>query len=249
MVLVFAAINLLGLYHDALIVRALATRQHRIADDALTTDLTDRSTIDPSIHLHNRYIRTFWSTDKIYRSISLALTVIKATEVTIEMLALRRLSEEGRWRLVMKIEILKALLRFILLKRSGNRRLISPPHPLREVDPAMVEDAVSEVSNHVSMINGTTPTRHTWTGQRSGKDIAQLATVMTHRTGPKKQEFSISDLLGGGRESNDSVTEYILSKTLRPEDVLSGHYLVRVQHGWHLLGEWLYILRPVIYGR
>ncbi|RKP07485.1 peroxisome membrane protein, partial [Thamnocephalis sphaerospora] len=223
----FAGLKLLGLYHDALIVRALATRRHRVIDSSPATDISERPPADPLVQ-HNRYTRALWSTDGLTRRAAIALTVVKATEVTAEMLVRRRLGEEARWRLVLAIESIKALLRVLLLHQGGHRTLVTPPHPLRAVDPAAVEDAAQEAgvhpgyhrsNGHQSMPPTTTPI---WTGRRCGKEVPQLAT-------------------------DDEVTDFLLGKVLRPEDVLGPLQLVRVQHGVHLLGEWITILRPVIY--
>ncbi|KAI9597240.1 peroxisome membrane protein [Syncephalis fuscata] len=257
----FAFLNLIGLYHDAVIRQALATRRHRVASLPGTpaTDLAERPPTDP-IAQHNVYTRALWQSDNA-RYLSLILTLVKTTEVTAEMLVRRRWGNDARWRLVIAIEAIKAALRLVLLRQSDQRTLLSPPHPVREVDPAMVEEVAHEMQLDEEHQGRSTATASslsedgrdsrsvnaTWKGHRTGKQIPQLASVMTGSKGRNDAFGGLDQLLGGGGSRDDGVTDFLLNKVLRVEDVLGPLQLVRPRRGLHLLGEWLFILRPVIY--
>ncbi|RKP27483.1 peroxisome membrane protein [Syncephalis pseudoplumigaleata] len=257
----FALLNLVGLYHDAVIRQALATRRHRVASFAEAgpgTEREEQPASDPTAQ-HNVYTRALWRSSSI-RYLSLALTLVKTTEVTAEMLVRRRWGNDARWRAVLAIELVKALLRVLLLQRTDRRTLLSPPHPVREIDPAMLEEVAhdahlngSHVATEPAAPNGHGP-HATWTGSRTGKQIPQLATVTGESRGGggggqrrQADDGGWSRMLSGGMGQDDQVTEFLLSKTLRAEDVLGPWQLVHPRRGLHLLGEWLFILRPIIY--
>lgn len=80
---------------------------------------------------HTRYTR-FWSlSSPLYARVSLLLRTIQYTELLCEMCA-KRHSEKVRWRLVVALELVKAICRFIMLRVTGGRMGVSPPVAERE---------------------------------------------------------------------------------------------------------------------
>jgi hypothetical protein len=135
--------------------------------------------------------------------------------------------------------------------------LISPPHPVREIDPAMVEEVAHDmnINGDYFEINNLNRNGHaiqaaTWKGTRTGKQIPQLASIMNGSSNNGNRQFGgLSQMLNGGRGQDDHVTDFILNKTLRVEDVLGPLQLAHPRHGLQLLGECMFILRPIIYSK
>ena len=70
------------------------------------------------------------------------LSMIQYTELLWEMVAKRK-GEKSRWRIVVILEVIKAICRFLLLRITNSRPLVTPALPEREVIP---EDAEKEES-------------------------------------------------------------------------------------------------------
>ncbi|KAI9803531.1 MAG: hypothetical protein M1825_001874 [Sarcosagium campestre] len=120
-------IQLLSLYHDSLLARAVSRLP---------------SIRQPHPSPHNRYTRFWTQKSPLYRRIALALQMIQYTELLCEMTAKRR-GEKARWRAVVLIEMIKALCRLLLLRVTRSRPLLTPPLPERDVDPATLEEPSS----------------------------------------------------------------------------------------------------------
>lgn len=133
-----SGVQLLSLYHDNLLSRALAhSLQHRQVHQSP----------------HNRYTRYYCQKSATYRRTATTLQVVQYTELLLEMMAKRR-GERARWRLVVLLEVVKAFCRLILMRLTNSRPLLSPPLPEREVveeksaqDEEMLHSPPSERSN------------------------------------------------------------------------------------------------------
>ena len=112
-----SSVQLLSLYHDSLLTRALAHTLER-----------QKQHQSP----HNRYTRYYCSRSTTYRRTATTLQVVQYTELLLEMMAKRK-GEKARWRLVMLLEAIKAICRLILMRLTNSRPLLSPPLPEREV--------------------------------------------------------------------------------------------------------------------
>ncbi|KFY47306.1 hypothetical protein V494_00061 [Pseudogymnoascus sp. VKM F-4513 (FW-928)] len=112
-----SSIQLLSLYHDSLLARAVAR-------------LPGMPRVD---NPHNRYTKYWTGKSKVYTRVALVLQCAQYTELLWEMTAKRR-GEKVRWRVVVLIEALKALCRLFLLRITGGRMVV-PPLPDREPIP------------------------------------------------------------------------------------------------------------------
>ncbi|KAK9696803.1 hypothetical protein K7432_012270 [Basidiobolus ranarum] len=201
----FSFINLLGLYHDKILVKAASNHYQETGEKP------------PTPGNFNRYIRYLYRSSDNYRRVSLVLTILQYTEVLLEMSVQKKWGKNKKWNIILYIEGVKAALRFSLVQMSGNRTLISPPHPEREVDPS-------------TMHPDKKPTKiPTWTGTRTGQNHPVINTI-------------ISDKMGNLR-----VTDYVLSKVLDIESAKKPLDLVRALAGWGNVGEMLFIIRPLFY--
>ncbi|KAK5120061.1 hypothetical protein LTR85_006542 [Meristemomyces frigidus] len=112
-----SGVQLLALYHDSLLSRALAhslpqSKQHQSP--------------------HSRYTRFYSEKSPTYRRTAITLSVIQYTELLLEMIAKRK-GEKARWRMVVVLEAVKAMCRLILMRLTNSRPLLSPPLPEREL--------------------------------------------------------------------------------------------------------------------
>jgi peroxin-16 len=159
-------VQLLSLYHDSLLTRALA----RLPPNR-----------KPIPSPHNRYTRFWTAKSPLYKRLALTLQIIQYTELLWEMVAKRR-GEKARWRVVVLLESIKALCRLLLLRLTNSRPLVSPPLPEREVDPsALEESAVERAANEGERdgMSGSTTLigsdgEDKWTMPRTGLTLPSL---------------------------------------------------------------------------
>jgi peroxin-16 len=135
------------------------------------------------------------------------------------MMAKRR-GERVRWRIVVLLEIAKAVCRLLLLRITNSRPLVTPALPEREVIPE--EEAPSEEEELEMELNERPrPTRD----------------YKMPRTG-----FSLPTL-----PNPSDISSYLLSKVLTADDIKPPTTLLPRVSGSAQLAEILHILQPVIY--
>ncbi|KAL2015541.1 hypothetical protein VTK56DRAFT_5252 [Thermocarpiscus australiensis] len=114
---IHSGVQLLSLYHDTLLHRALT-----------------RSKLSRPPSPHTRYTRFWTRKSALYRRIAYVLQIVSYVELLCEMAAKRR-GERTRWRVVVLIEAVKAACRLLLLRITGSRPLVTPALPEREPVP------------------------------------------------------------------------------------------------------------------
>ena len=171
------------------------------------------------------------------------------------MLARRRGGGGGgsrtRWRVVVFLETIKAFVRIALMRLTGERPLVNPVLPEREVDPRkVVEEGVAAKAQarnngHFDELGlGAPPysppetAGETGTG-RGGRDgESELACWTMPRTG-----LSLPSL----PETSD-VTEFLLKKVLTADDIKAPALLLhRLATSRAQVTELMWVLRPVVY--
>ncbi|KAF2097400.1 peroxisomal membrane protein pex16 [Rhizodiscina lignyota] len=161
---VHSGVQLLSLYHDSLLARAVAA-----------LPVTRRPHPTP----HNRYTRFWTQKSPTYRRLALMLQMIQYTELLWEMAAKRK-GEKMRWRVVVLLEVIKSICRLLLLRLTNSRPLLSPPLPQREVDPSTLEESSnsSSVSLDGEPVIETPPSERSddahWTMPRTGLSMPSL---------------------------------------------------------------------------
>jgi peroxin-16 len=120
-----SGVQLLSLYHDNLLSRALA--------QSLPTNTPRHQ------NPHNRYTKFYTQKSATYRRTATSLMVVQYTELLVEMIAKRK-GEKTRWNMVVLLEAVKALCRLIMMRLTNSRPLLTPPLPEREI----VEDKPQE---------------------------------------------------------------------------------------------------------
>lgn len=121
---VYSALNLLGLYHDSILVRLLSPSSGPPAlgsllrtsqiDSALpqasTSTLAPPATYSKLQHTpstHARYTHHFSDANPTYNIVARALVIVSYTELLTEMLARRKLGQKKAWDVVVGVESLK----------------------------------------------------------------------------------------------------------------------------------------------
>ena len=212
MIIVHSGVQLLSLYHDSLLAKTMSRLPPSLPRPLPT--------------LHNRYTKFWTAKSSVYKRVALLLQTIQYTELLWEMAAKRK-GENIRWRVVVILEMVKALCRLLMMRLTNSRPLVSPPLPDREADPRTVDTGNSETTQWDGM--QTPPTNETgldglsWTMPRTGLSLPNL---------PDSTE----------------ITEYLLKKVLTADDIKAPKQLLhRLTTAQGQIAESMWILRPVIY--
>jgi peroxin-16 len=95
LMVVYTTLNLVSLYHDSLLARAVANLPPTVRK--------------PEPSPHNRYTQFWTKASPSYKRLALAIVVIQYAEVLLEMGAKKKWGDKGRWRTIVGIEALKSL--------------------------------------------------------------------------------------------------------------------------------------------
>lgn len=205
---VHSGVQLLSLYHDSLVSRAISRLPPSVPR--------------PNPTPHARYTKYWTSRSPLYHKVALTLQMIQYTELLWEMIARRR-GEKVRWRVVVIIEVVKALCRLMLLRLTNSRPLVSPPLPEREENPRAAEaDQDTGDWNGMDTPPSEGSSELSWTMPRTGLSLPSLP------------------------DAND-ISNYLISKVLTADDVKPPKALLHRVTGQGQFAEILYIIRPVIY--
>jgi peroxin-16 len=162
---VHSYVQLLSLYHDSLLAKALARLP---------------ASRKPAPSPHSRYTRFWASRSPLYARLALTLRVLQYTELLVEMVAKRRGGDKGRWRAVVGLEAVKAACRLLLLRLTNSRPLLSPPLPEREVDPSALEEEAAAPEGQPAEegaaegFSGSSSDDAKWTMPRTGLTLPSL---------------------------------------------------------------------------
>ncbi|KAI9250529.1 peroxisome membrane protein [Phascolomyces articulosus] len=220
---VYAALNLLGLYHNAILRRAA----HNHAEES-------KSEHEESAF--NKYIN-FWSSHSpMHKRCSTLLSIISYTQVLMEMGVLKKWGKQAQWRWIAILEAIKVALRLSLFKLTSNRMIMYPHHLQRDVDPASLER-----SRRLDSV----PER--WTGERSGVEMPMMRSTIEFDNAKAAQVQQQQRGRQGGVRKFTDVTDYLMSKVLTPEKLRRPDQMVHIMNAIGKSGEVLYILRPLLY--
>ncbi|KAL5332322.1 peroxisome membrane protein [Aspergillus crustosus] len=204
---VHSGVQLLSLYHDGLISKVISNLPPSIRR--------------PSPTPHTRYTKYWTSQSSLYQKVALTLRTVQYTELLWEMMSRRR-GEKFRGRVVVLIEVLKAICRLFLLRLTNSRPLVSPPLPERESDPRSVEEEEDgDWDGMESPVSERTSDLY-WTMPRTGLSLPSLP------------------------DAND-VSNFLISRVLTADDIKPPTALLHRVTGQGHLAEVLHILRPVVY--
>ncbi|RAL10772.1 peroxisomal membrane protein PEX16 [Aspergillus homomorphus CBS 101889] len=158
---VHSGVQLLSLYHDALVSRVVSRLPSAVSRPIPTP--------------HMRYTKYWTSRSPLYHKIALALQMVQYTELLWEMIARRR-GEKVRWRVIILIEAVKAICRLLLLRLTKSRPLVNPPLPEREIDPRFADEEEGDW-NGMQSPTGERLSDLSWTMPRTGLPLPSLPDV------------------------------------------------------------------------
>jgi len=214
-----AFLNLTSLYHDSVLSRVIRS------------DPKFKPLIPPS--QHSRFTRGWSDKNSRYKWAARTLEVIRFLELVIEMGLRRKVSNKNRWRGVFLLELVKAILRLMIL-RITRRPGICPPLPERDFDP----------SNIAPPSTSSTPTLAP-SSQSSSPSMSPEHLKNNHMP----LEVNNSLLTSPPPLTSDTpVEDYLLPKALSVNSVKSPTSIMRpLASASDWLSEVLYIMRPLIY--
>lgn len=222
----YATLNLLGIYHDSILARAI--------------EQLPNSAKRPQLSAHNRYTKFWTSQSSLYKKLSVGVTTIQHLSFLLEIVARKKFGEKGRWRTIILIEAMKAFCRFVLLQETNSRPLVFPHVPEREMDPAILEESLDEAALSADLSASpqtSSATRSTTTNTASSVTESTETQTAAPAVPTQLKQFS----------NQDAVTDYLLKKVLYVEDLRSPKALLHTISGRGKLAEILFILRPLIY--
>lgn len=194
-----SSIQLLSMYHDTLLSRA-----------------TPRIQQSP----HNRYTKFWVAKSAFYKRVATVLAMIQYTELLWEMTAKRR-GERIRWRIVVFLELVKAVCRLLLLRITNSRPLVTPALPEREVIPE----------------------------EEAPKEEEELEAEEEEEVRPREREYKMkrTGLSLPTLPNPSDISSYLLSKVLTADDIKAPNTLLNKVNGSAQWAEILHILQPVLY--
>ncbi|ORY67497.1 peroxisomal membrane protein [Pseudomassariella vexata] len=214
-----SGVQLLSLYHDAVLLRALSR-------------IPGLSARVPS--LHARYTRFWTEKSRLYRRTALLLQVVQYTELLWEMTAKRR-GEKVRWRIVIVLEAVKALCRLLLLRITNSRPLVTPVLPEREPIPDHEDDA--DNGRTLKELMGEDIEDDTLTGMNGSAKAAHEKEWTMPRTGTSLPSLP----------NPNNINSYLQSRVLTADDIKPAVKLLNTLQGSAQAAEILHILAPLIY--
>ncbi|KKA31066.1 hypothetical protein TD95_002560 [Thielaviopsis punctulata] len=123
-----SGIQLLSMYHDSLLSRAVA---HIPSSSSSSSPASSSARAAPAPSLHSRYTRHWTKRSPFYRRIATLLQMATYVQLLCEMVAKRRGGDRLRWKVVVGVEVVKAVCRFLLLQITRSRSLVTPALPER----------------------------------------------------------------------------------------------------------------------
>ncbi|KAI0052852.1 peroxisome membrane protein [Auriscalpium vulgare] len=213
-----ASLNALSLYHDTLLGRAVDNEPKH------------KPLLPPS--LHTRYTRAWADHHTRYRWVARVLELTRFVELLIEMGLRRKTSSTTRWRGIILLEAIKAILKFVLL-RITRRPLLLPPIPERDIDPSTLPPPSN--SSSPTLAPSSPASSPPTTPDHLKNNHAPLPPHPLLTTPPPTKQTS-------------AIEDFLLAKALTTSAVKSPTSLVKpfaTPKEW--LAEGVFILRPLIY--
>ncbi|KAM0325029.1 hypothetical protein ACHAQA_007565 [Verticillium albo-atrum] len=215
---VHSSVQLLSLYHDGLLARALA-----------------RLPITKIPSPHNRYTQFWTQRNAMYRRVAMVLQMVTYTQLLWEMAAKRKGGNRGRWRVVVLLEAIKALCRLLLLRITRSRPLVTPVLPEREPVPEDPEEEAAAASELQQLIGGGS-------GPAEEEEVDDGVKAHEKEWAMPRTGMSLPSLPRPG-----DISGYLLGKVLTSDDIKPAPKLLNQTQGPAQAAEVLHILAPLVY--
>ncbi|RKU42030.1 Peroxisomal membrane protein pex16 [Coniochaeta pulveracea] len=221
---IHSGVQLLSLYHDALLRRAASESKPTTAHASSP---------------HSRYTRFWAAKSALYRRVACALQIVQYTQLLCEMTAKRR-GEKARWRVVVLLEAVKALCRLLLLRITRSRPLLTPALPER-VDIAEMAETEEEDDKGRTLAE--------LMGEETEGDEGESNKANNSEHG-RKRDWSMprTGMTLPTLPATEDISTYLLSRVLTADDIKPATKLLPQLRGTAAhAAEVLHILAPLMY--
>ncbi|KAF4589030.1 peroxisomal membrane protein pex16 [Ophiocordyceps camponoti-floridani] len=217
---IHSAVQLLSLYHDRLLSRAVGRQS-------------------PAPSAHARYTRFWARKSALYRRVAVVLQMVVYSQLLCEMMGKRRGGERARWRVVVLLEAIKAVCRLLLLRATRARPLLTPALPERE----QVADGDEAGQGSQS------PLRSESEFMDDGVSSDVGSSIRTSRLPAHEREWTMprTGLSLPSLPDSSDINGYLVSRVLTADDIKPAAKLLNRLHGTGHAAEVLHILAPLIY--
>ncbi|KAJ1324263.1 Peroxisomal membrane protein (Pex16) [Microdochium nivale] len=227
---VHSGVQLLTLYHDAVLRRAAAKN---------TVSAADRPAPTP----HARYTQFWTAKSGVYRRVALLLQVVQYTELLWEMAAARR-GQKIRWRVVIVLEVIKAVCRLLLMRITHSRPIMSPALPEREPIVPNKEGEDAAAGDDGAALR-----------ELMGEDDDDNLALLRHMNGnghvkpPHEREWKMPRTRSSlpSLPNPSDIGTYLQARVLRADDIKPAAKLLNSLSASGQAAESLHILAPLIY--
>ncbi|KAL8676123.1 MAG: hypothetical protein Q9224_007321, partial [Gallowayella concinna] len=180
-----------------------------------------------------RYTAFYTARSRLYSNSALLLQTVQYTELLCEMFFKRRGGEKARWRLVVMLEVIKAICRTIMFWITGRRTVVESmggaerpqipePHTEEMTESGSVVAAAGEEEEEPNVMEERSKE---WFMPRTGMKLPVLPT-----------------------KGNESITEFLAKRVISADDIKIASQLVRRIGSYQgQFAEMMWIARPVVY--
>ncbi|ORZ24318.1 peroxisome membrane protein [Absidia repens] len=217
---IYSVLNLIKLYHNTILRRAA----DQVRLQKLNTNGIEESQF-------NKYKRYWCNKSRFYRVISRTLSVIAYTQVWMEMGLLRQGFRKSHYQWIAGLELIKSILNLAIFRITNRRMNLYPNHTVRDVTPSYLSPPQHQQLQQKAPY---------WTGQRTGKNIPLLTTMI--KASGKQKNQQVQTIIEG-----TEVNDYLMGKVLTAEKLQHPQQMVRAMNIWAGGAEIVSIMRPTIY--
>ncbi|KAL8712853.1 MAG: hypothetical protein Q9220_003061 [cf. Caloplaca sp. 1 TL-2023] len=186
-----------------------------------------------------RYSTFYTARSRLYAHSATLLQTIQYTELLCEMFFKRRGGDKARWRLVVVLEVIKAICRTIMFWMTGRRMVVEGigaerpniPESSTSSQPTVPGSPADCDDDHIDAQSGEEPggvpdaRSKEWPMPRTGMTLPILPTA-----------------------SGESITEFLSKRVINADDIKAAHQLVRKIGSYQgQIAEMMWIARPVVY--
>lgn len=183
--------------------------------------------------LQTRYTTFHNARSRLYSNSAILLQTIQYTELLCEMFFKRRGGDKARWRLVVVLEVIKAVCRTIMFWITGRKMVIEGMGSERPSVPEAPSSTIEEIQEE----DGTLSSGDS--GNVSSKE-ARTEEWSMPRTGMKLPVLPTQD--------GESITDFLSKRVISADDIKAAHLLLRkISSIQGQAAEMMWILRPVVY--
>ncbi|KAL8925913.1 MAG: hypothetical protein Q9208_003226 [Pyrenodesmia sp. 3 TL-2023] len=179
-----------------------------------------------------RYTSFYTARSRLYSHSAILLQTIQYTELLCEMFFKRRGGDKARWRLVVVLEVIKAVCRTVMFWVTGRRMVVEGVGAERPNIPATSPSAGETEGEDGALSNG--PDEETRVQDERSNEWPMPRTGMTLPILPTT--------------TSESITSFLSSRVISADDIKAAHHLVRrISNLQGQAAEIMWILRPVVY--